>query len=147
MAFIYWLIFILCFCITLFVILISLLKEYHGWKAFLVILAILNVLSIIFYLPLLPKPQIANYNTPEPLYIIGWLGIFARLYMIRTLVIIDIISILLYSVQRFLKGEVKKVGYIIWFVTTLIILSHIYDAFYLINSLINKFLFSVGLQR
>ncbi|MGH8612609.1 MAG: hypothetical protein ACREYF_11400 [Gammaproteobacteria bacterium] len=141
MAFIWWTLFIISFFITFFIIITTLLKKYHGWQAFYVILSVFNLLAISLYLPLLLEPKILNNNSHGPLFIMGFLGLFARLYMLRALGIIDIMSILLYSVHRFLYGEVQKVGYIIWFVISLIIFSHIYDAFYLIN----KLLLSIGL--
>ena len=143
MYLIFWIIFIVGFFFTLFAIIIGIIKRFHGWKLFFVILSIFNLLGLSFDLLISLERQILTFNPTEPFYIIGWVGVLARLYL-RPVVIIDTVSILLYLVQRFLVGEVKKTEYIIyviWFVIFLIILSHIYDAI----DLANKFLLSVGL--
>src|SRR5688572_26931504 len=110
MTFIYWLLFIICFFISLFVIIKALLKKYPGWKGFFISLPVLNLLGITSYLLVLVfifSLEWSGKANNAGAIGLGFILIAIGLYILLPLSILDTISILFYVGKKFLNGPVS----------------------------------------
>ena len=125
MAFLFWILFIVSFLMTVSVIISVLRKKYYGWESFFTILRNVNILSVciafvyIFYF---------SWNLPRGPFEGSWIQNFYILpYIFLPLLIIDLILILLYFFTRHRDSKTKIIPY--WVLIALILAILILDVF------------------
>jgi hypothetical protein len=97
MAFVFWVLFIVVFFSTLFVIIRALQKQYYGWKSAFIPLVILNLVVFGLYILLALIAARAPHN--ESSIGLAFVGLGLLLVGIIPVIIVDIIGILLFLMQ------------------------------------------------